>query len=303
MSPDRTIKTLIARGTDSELVALVLRGDHQLNPIKAEKLPEVASPLNLADETEIKRIIGAGLGSIGPQGLSIPVLVDRSASTMKNFTAGANKTDFHMRNLNWEADINVTSICDLREIEEGDPSPDGMGTIQLKRGIEVGHIFQLGDKYARAMNATVLDDEGKAVVMQMGCYGMGITRLVGAIIEQNHDSRGIIWPESVAPFHLIIIPVNAHKSEAVRDVSEDLYKELTNKGVEVLLDDREGMRPGAKFADAELMGIPHRIVVGDRGLKTGVVEYLHRRSGKNEEINVDDIASLFLTSIANNLQK
>ncbi len=291
-TPERTVKTLIAKGKDSELVALVLRGDHQLNPIKAEKMPEVSSPLKLANEAEIKSIIGAELGSIGPQNLNMPVLVDRSASVMKNFTAGANKTNFHTRNLNWERDVNVTAVYDLREIEEGDPSPDGHGTIELKRGIEVGHIFQLGEKYARAMNATVLDDTGKAVVMQMGCYGMGVTRLVGAIIEQNHDDRGIIWPEVLAPFHVIIIPINAHKSEAVSEVSENLYKELTVKGVEVLLDDREGMRPGAKFADAELMGIPHRVVIGDRGLKTGVVEYLHRSTGENKEVKLDDLYAL-----------
>ena len=292
ITPERTVKTLIAKGKDSELVALVLRGDHQLNPIKAEKMPEVSSPLKLANEAEIKSIIGAELGSIGPQNLNMPVLVDRSASVMKNFTAGANKTNFHRRNLNWERDVKVTAVYDLREIEEGDPSPDGHGTIELKRGIEVGHIFQLGEKYARAMNATVLDDTGKAVVMQMGCYGMGVTRLVGAIIEQNHDDRGIIWPEVLAPFHVIIIPINAHKSEAVSEVSENLYKELTVKGVEVLLDDREGMRPGAKFADAELMGIPHRVVIGDRGLKTGVVEYLHRSTGENKEVKLDDLYAL-----------
>ncbi len=291
-TPERTVKTLIAKGKDSELVALVLRGDHQLNPIKAEKMPEVSSPLKLANEAEIKSIIGAELGSIGPQNLNMPVLVDRSASVMKNFTAGANKTNFHRRNLNWERDVKVTAVYDLREIEEGDPSPDGHGTIELKRGIEVGHIFQLGEKYARAMNATVLDDTGKAVVMQMGCYGMGVTRLVGAIIEQNHDNRGIIWPDMLAPFHVIIIPINAHKSEAVSEVSENLYKELSVKGVEVLLDDREGMRPGAKFADAELMGIPHRVVIGDRGLKTGVVEYLHRSTGKNKEVKLDDLYAL-----------
>ena len=291
-TPERTVKTLIAKGKDSQLVALVLRGDHQVNPIKAEKMPEVSSPLKLANEAEIKSILGAELGSIGPQNLNMPVLVDRSASVMKNFTAGANKTNFHTRNLNWERDVNVTAVYDLREIEEGDPSPDGHGTIELKRGIEVGHIFQLGEKYARAMNATVLDDTGKAVVMQMGCYGMGVTRLVGAIIEQNHDDRGIIWPEVLAPFHVIIIPINAHKSEAVSEVSENLYKELTVKGVEVLLDDREGMRPGAKFADAELMGIPHRVVIGDRGLKTGVVEYLHRSTGENKEVKLDDLYAL-----------
>ena len=293
MNPESTIKTLIVKGTDGEMVALVLRGDHQLNSIKAEKISEVSSPLKLAEEAEIKALIGAELGSIGPQSLSIPVLVDRSAYAVKNFTAGANRTNFHTRNLNWERDVYVTDVYDLREIEEGDPSPDGQGAIMLKRGIEVGHIFQLGEKYSKAMNATVLDDSGKAVAMQMGCYGMGVTRLVGAIIEQNHDARGIIWPEVVAPFQLTIIPVNAHKSDAVREASEKLYSELTDRGVEALLDDRERVRPGVKFADAELIGIPHRIVIGDRGLERGIIEYLHRRTGKNKEIKLEDVGSLF----------
>ena len=292
VGPDKTIKTLIAKGSDTELVALVLRGDHQLNPLKAEKMPEVASPLTLVDEAEIKAIVGTDLGSIGPQGLTIPVLVDRTASVMKNFTTGANKTNFHTRNLNWERDAKVTAVYDLRDVEEGDPSPDGQGTIQFKRGIEVGHIFQLGEKYSRAMNATVLDDSGKAVVMQMGCYGMGVTRLVGAIIEQNHDDKGIIWPEMVAPFQVIMIPVNAHKSDAVQEASENLYSELTGKGIEVLLDDRDGIRPGVKFADAELMGIPHRVVIGDRGLERGVVEYLNRRTGQTSDLTPDDLRGL-----------
>ena len=292
VGPDKTIKTLIAKGTDTELVALVLRGDHQLNPLKAEKMPEVASPLTLADEAEIKAIVGTDLGSIGPQGLSMPVLVDRTASVMKNFTTGANKTNFHTRNLNWERDAKVTAVYDLRDVEEGDPSPDGQGTIQFKRGIEVGHIFQLGEKYSRAMNATVLNDSGKAVVMQMGCYGMGVTRLVGAIIEQNHDDKGIVWPEMVAPFQVIMIPVNAHKSGAVREASENLYSELTAKGIEVLLDDRDGIRPGVKFADAELMGIPHRVVIGDRGLERGVVEHLNRRTGQTSDLTPDDLRGL-----------
>ena len=294
VDPDQTIKTLIAKGTDTELVALVLRGDHTLNPLKAEKMPEVASPLALASEADIQAAVGASPGSIGPQELRMPVLVDRSAAVMKNFTAGSNKTDFHTKNLNWERDVVVTAVYDLRDVEEGDPSPDGNGSIQFKRGIEVGHIFQLGEKYSRSMNATVLDDSGKAVVMQMGCYGMGVTRLVGAIIEQNHDDKGIRWPEMVAPFRVILIPINAHKSDSVRQAAESLYAELTAKGVEVLLDDRDGIRPGAKFADAELIGIPHRIVIGDRGLEKGVVEYLNRRSGESKDLSIDDVKALFV---------
>ena len=288
----KTVKTLIVKGTDTALVALVLRGDHQLNELKAEKMPEVASPLQMATEDEIEAAVGCSLGSIGPQGQTMPVLVDRSAAGLRNFIAGANRNDFHTRNLNWGRDAEATAVYDLRDVEEGDPSPDGQGVIQFKRGIEVGHIFQLGDKYSKAMDATVLDESGKAVVMSMGCYGMGVTRLVGAIIEQNHDDRGIIWPEAIAPFSVIIVPINAHQSEAVLETAENLYRELGERGVEVLLDDRENVRPGAKFADAELMGIPHRIVIGDRGLEKGFVEYLYRREGESKDVAVEDIADL-----------
>ncbi len=294
VTANRTVKTLIVKGSESNLVALVLRGDHQLNAIKAEKIEAVASPLTMANDAEIKAEIDASTGSIGPQGLSMPIIADRSAAALRNFIAGANKNDFHTRNLNWERDARATAIEDIRDVVEGDPSPDGKGEIMFKRGIEVGHIFQLGDKYSKSMNATVLDASGKAVVMQMGCYGMGVTRLVGAIIEQNHDENGIIWPESIAPFSVIVIPINAHKSEQVRATAESLYAELTAKGVEVLLDDREDVRPGAKFADAELMGIPHRVVIGDRGLDKGIVEYVNRREGNNKDLTLDQVRALFL---------
>jgi prolyl-tRNA synthetase len=294
VTANRTVKTLIVKGSESNLVALVLRGDHQLNAIKAEKIEAVASPLTMANDAEIKAEIDANIGSIGPQGLSMPIIADRSAAALRNFIAGANKDDFHTRNLNWERDVRATAIEDIRDVVEGDPSPDGKGEIMFKRGIEVGHIFQLGDKYSKSMNATVLDGSGKAVVMQMGCYGMGVTRLVGAIIEQNHDESGIIWPESIAPFSVIVIPINAHKSEQVRATAETLYAELTGKGVEVLLDDREDVRPGAKFADAELMGIPHRVVIGDRGLDNGVVEYVNRRESNNKDLTLDQVRALFL---------
>ena len=293
VAANRTVKTLIVKGSESNLVALVLRGDHQLNTIKAEKIEGVASPLTMANEAEIKAEIGASIGSIGPQGLSIPIIADRSAAALRNFIAGANKDDLHTGNLNWARDAMATAIEDIRDVVEGDSSPDGKGEIRFKRGIEVGHIFQLGDKYSKSMNATVLDDSGKAVVMQMGCYGMGVTRLVGAIIEQNHDESGIIWPESIAPFSVIIIPINAHKSEQVSATAEALYGELTSHGVEVLLDDREDVRPGAKFADAELMGIPHRVVIGDRGLDNGVVEYVNRREGNNQDLTLDQVRALF----------
>jgi len=294
VTANRTVKTLIVKGSESNLVALVLRGDHQLNAIKAEKIDGVASPLTMANDAEIKAEIDASTGSIGPQGLSMPIIADRSAAALRNFIAGANKNDFHTRNLNWERDARATAIEDIRDVAEGDRSPDGKGEIMFKRGIEVGHIFQLGDKYSKSMNATVLDASGKAVVMQMGCYGMGVTRLVGAIIEQNHDESGIIWPESIAPFRVIVIPINAHKSEQVRATAESLYAELTDQGVEVLLDDREDVRPGAKFADAELMGIPHRVVIGDRGLDKGVVEYVNRREGNNKDLTLDQVRALFI---------
>ena len=294
VTANRTIKTLIVKGSESKLVALVLRGDHQLNAIKAEKIEAVASPLTMASDAEIKAEIDVSIGSIGPQGLSMPIIADRSAAALLNFIAGANKADFHTRNLNWERDVRATAVEDIRDVVEGDPSPDGKGKIMFKRGIEVGHIFQLGDKYSKSMNATVLDASGKAVVMQMGCYGMGVTRLVGAVIEQNHDENGIIWPESLAPFRVIVIPINAHKSEQVRTTAESLYAELTAKGVEVLLDDREDVRPGAKFADAELTGIPHRVVIGDRGLDNGVVEYVSRRDGNNQDLTLDQVRALLL---------
>ncbi|MBT3867294.1 MAG: proline--tRNA ligase [Gammaproteobacteria bacterium] len=294
VTANRTVKTLIVKGSESNLVALVLRGDHQLNAIKAEKIDGVASPLTMANDAEIKAEIDASTGSIGPQGLSMPIIADRSAAALRNFIAGANKNDFHTRNLNWGRDARATAIEDIRDVVEGDRSPDGKGEIMFKRGIEVGHIFQLGDKYSKSMNATVLDASGKAVVMQMGCYGMGVTRLVGAIIEQNHDESGIIWPESIAPFRVIVIPINAHKSEQVRATAESLYAELTDQGVEVLLDDREDVRPGAKFADAELMGIPHRVVIGDRGLDKGVVEYVNRREGNNKDLTLDQVRALFI---------
>ena len=294
VTANRTIKTLIVKGSESKLVALVLRGDHQLNAIKAEKIEAVASPLTMASDAEIKAEIDVSIGSIGPQGLSMPIIADRSAAALRNFIAGANKDDFHTLNLNWERDVRATAVEDIRDVVEGDPSPDGKGKIMFKRGIEVGHIFQLGDKYSKSMNATVLDASGKAVVMQMGCYGMGVTRLVGAVIEQNHDENGIIWPESLAPFRVIVIPINAHKSEKVRTTAESLYAELTAKGVEVLLDDREDVRPGAKFADAELTGIPHRVVIGDRGLDNGVVEYVSRRDGNNQDLTLDQVRALLL---------
>lgn len=285
-----TVKTLIVKGSEEPLVALVLRGDHQLNDVKAEKLGAVSAPLTFASDAEIRAAIGCSAGSIGPVGIGIPVIADRSAAALANFVCGANRDDFHLTNVNWDRDVDTMAVVDLREVVEGDPSPDGKGKLQFKRGIEVGHIFQLGDKYSRAMNATVLDENGKSVVMTMGCYGMGVSRLVSAIIEQYHDDKGIIWPTLVAPFHVIVIPINAHKSPEVARAADSIHDELERLGVEVIIDDREGHRPGVKFADAELMGIPHRIVVGDRGLANGVVEYTRRSEGETRDLALDGIA-------------
>jgi len=292
LSANHTIKTLIVKGTETPLVALAIRGDHQLNPLKAEKMPEVLAPLAMATDDEIKAACGCLPGSLGVVGLDMPILADRSAAAMKNFVCGANKDGFHLKNANWDRDASYSAEYDLRDVIEGDPSPDGAGQIQFKRGIEVGHIFQLGQKYSKAMNASVLDDNGKAIIMSMGCYGMGVTRLVAAIVEQNHDDQGIKWPTVIAPFHVIVIPINAHKSEQVSAASEDIYLKLQANNIEVLLDDRDGHRPGVKFADSELLGIPYRIVVGDRGLEKGVVEFTQRNTGDTADIATSDIVDL-----------
>jgi prolyl-tRNA synthetase len=272
-----TAKTLVVHGeNEGELVALVLRGDHQLNALKAEKLEGVASPLRMAEEETVARALGAGFGSLGPVGLEIPVLVDRSAAQLADFVCGANCEDRHFTGVNWERDCPLGRVEDLRKVVEGDPSPDGHGSLQIKRGIEVGHIFQLGTKYSEAMNAKVLDKNGRNITLTMGCYGIGVSRIVAAAIEQNHDDKGIIWPDSMAPFQLAIVPLNMQKSEAVANCAEDLYQRLQEAGVEVLLDDRNE-RPGVKFADMELIGIPHRVVIGDRALAEDNIEYKGRR--------------------------
>jgi prolyl-tRNA synthetase len=294
-----TVKTLIVVGNKEEasLVALVIRGDHQLNTVKAEKVEGVASPLQFAEEKDIQAAIGCGVGSIGPVNIGIPVVADRSAAAMANFVCGANKDDYHFTGANWDRDANASIVADLRDICEGDPSPDGKGVIAFKRGIEVGHIFQLGDTYSKAMNASVLDENGKAQIMYMGCYGMGVSRLVAAAIEQNHDDNGMIWPTVIAPFQVIVIPINGHKSPSVASTATDIYDKLRALGFEVLLDDREGVRPGAKFADAELIGIPHRVVVGDRGLEKGVVEYAERRNPGNQDISVNGVVDMLAEKI------
>lgn len=297
VDPSQTVKTLIVNGEVEPQIALVLRGDHTLNQLKAEKLAAVATPLSMATDVEIELALGCSAGSIGPVNLPIPTIVDHSAAVLNNFVCGANQDDEHLTGVNWNRDCQASDIADIRNVEKGDPSPDGKGTLLFKRGIEIGHIFQLGDEYSKAMNATVLDENGKGSTMVMGCYGIGISRIVAAVIEQNHDANGIIWPDTLAPFQIVIIPINAHKSEQVRTVTQQLYGDLEEHGFEVLLDDREGARPGAKFADAELIGIPHRIVIGERGLKKDAVEYTSRRDGSSKEISTVSIVDFMAETI------
>lgn len=273
---ESTVKTLIVHGAEGGLVALMVRGDHQLNTVKAEGLASVRAPLSMASEAEIRAAVGAGPGSLGPVDLPLPLVIDRSVAVMSDFAAGANVDDQHWFGLNWERDLPLPTVADLRDVVAGDPSPDGRGTLSIARGIEVGHVFQLGTKYAEALNATVLDEKGDPVPLQMGCYGIGVSRIVAAAIEQNHDERGITLPATLAPYQVALVPMNMHKSQAVRDEAERLYQALQAVGIEVLLDDRDE-RPGVKFADLELIGIPHRIVIGDRGLQQGELEYKGRR--------------------------
>jgi prolyl-tRNA synthetase len=305
------IKTLIVLGVQTDkqikaeepapLVALIVRGDHNLNEIKAEKLAQVAEPLVFASDAQIRDGIGAGTGSLGPIGLTakgIDVIVDRTAALSADFVCGANEDDKHMSGVNWERDAVITAVADLRNVVAGDPSPCGEGNIEIKRGIEVGHIFQLGTKYSKALKASVLDQNGKDRTMTMGCYGIGISRVVAAAIEQNNDNNGIIWPDAIAPFTLGIVPMGAHKSEAVREKSAALYNELTALGIDVFFDDRDKKTsPGVKFADMELMGIPHRIVISDRGLDAGTIEYKNRREADKQEIAVTDIVNFLKNSI------
>ena len=275
VSPAQCLKTLIAEGDDGAPIALVLRGDHELNALKAERMDGVASPLRLASRELVNSALGFDVGSIGPIGLDIKTYVDQYAAQASNFVCGANQRDQHLVNANWGRDCDEPDVVDIRNVVDGDPSPDGRGTLRILRGIEVGHIFQLGQKYSESMDATVLDEQGKSVVPYMGCYGIGVTRVVAAAIEQNHDAAGIIWPDALAPFQLAICPINYHKSEAVREAADQVYRDCVERGIEVLLEDR-GLRPGVMFSDMELIGVPHRIVLSDRGLKAEQFEYKGR---------------------------
>ncbi|AVF75200.1 proline--tRNA ligase [Vibrio alginolyticus] len=288
---EKTVKTLFVKASDevdAPIIALIIRGDHELNEVKAENLPQIAAPLEMASEEEIRELIGAGPGSLGPVGLKLPFIVDRSVAVMSDFGAGANIDGKHYFGINWGRDVELGQVEDLRNVVEGDPSPCGKGIIQLKRGIEVGHIFQLGNAYSAAMNCGVLGPDGKNVILEMGCYGIGITRVVAAAIEQNHDKYGIIWPDAIAPFQVAIVPMNMHKSEEVKEAAEKLYAELTAMGIEVLFDDRKE-RPGVMFSDMELIGVPHTIIIGDRSMKEGNFEYKNRATGEKTAVAMTDI--------------
>jgi prolyl-tRNA synthetase len=287
IAADQSIKTLLAKDTEGALVALVVRGDHRLNAIKAAKLPGMLSPLVLADAEEAKARLGAGFGSLGPVNLPLRIIVDETAAAMPHFVCGANEDGYHLKGANWHRDVPDCEVADIREVVAGDPSPCGEGSLEIRRGIEVGHIFQLGTKYSEAMNATVLDEQGQSRPMVMGCYGIGVTRIVAAAIEQNHDDSGIIWPAAMAPFNLAIVPLGLDKSETVRAATESLYQACVAAGIEVFLDDRNE-RPGVKFAEMELLGIPIRITVGERSLAEGKVELKTRTGSDTEMIDPTD---------------
>ncbi len=292
VDPAQCVKTLLVKGSESNaIVALLVRGDHELNAIKAAKLDGVASPLDLADASDFAQAANCSPGFVGPVGLDLLTYVDHSALAMDHFVCGANEDDYHYVDVCWERDLPTGTPADLRNVVEGDPSPDGQGTLKIARGIEVGHIFQLGSKYSDSMDAKVLDKNGRNVPMLMGCYGIGIGRITAAAIEQHHDDKGIIWPDALAPFQIAIVPLNAHKSQRVRDAADELYAHLTECGYEVILDDRDA-RPGIKFADMELLGIPHRLVITDRGLDAGTLEYKGRTDDKARDIDASDLKSI-----------
>ena len=296
------LKTLIVLGEADEkghqpLIAMVVRGDHTLNKVKAGKIEGVANPLTFASDSRVSAELGADVGSIGPIGLQIPVIVDRAAAAAVNFICGANETGYHCINANWGRDARATSVADIRNIERGDPSPDGKGTVEIKRGIEVGHIFQLGDKYSKAMKAKVLDDNGREQHMIMGCYGIGVSRVVAAAIEQNHDAQGIIWPDAIAPFQVALVPINMHKSHAVAQKCAELYEDLKRRGYDVLFMDEVKARLGVMLADVELIGIPHRLVVGDRGIESGTVEYKSRKDSESINVPLNELANFLIERV------
>ena len=297
--PARCLKTLLVNGSEEDsVIALVLRGDHVLNEIKAAHLEQVAEPLTFASDERVKQVAGCAPGSLGPVGLGIPVIADHAALQVADFVCGANIDGKHLTGVNWERDCPAPQAADIRNVVDGDRSPDGKGTLSIVRGIEVGHIFQLGKKYSEAMDASVLDENGKSVVMTMGCYGIGVTRIVAAAIEQNHDDNGIIWPDNIAPFQVAIAPINFQNSDSTRETAIHIHDELVAAGYEVLLYDQKA-RLGAMLADLDLIGIPHRVVIGERGLADGTVEYKARADESGEDIAVDDIVAFLKDAILN----
>ncbi len=298
----QSVKVLIVNGHNEELVALVLRGDHELNDIKAAKHHLIAEPFSFAEPSIVEKALGCQtgyIGTIGLKALGIPVIVDQDAALLADFCCGANENGHHYVNVNWGRDCpEPEDVADLRKVVAGDRSPDGKGHLQLTRGIEVGHIFQLGNKYSKSLNITILDEDNRAIIPEMGCYGIGISRIVAAAIEQNHDDHGIIWPEAIAPFQVTLIPMNYHKSHRVREMSDDLYQQLTDLGYEVLLDDRKE-RPGVLFATADLLGIPHRVLISERGIDAGTVEYKARSDSDNQVINSAELLTFLKTTIKN----
>lgn len=295
VTPLQTVKTLIVAGQDGP-IALVLRGDHELNAVKAQKIPGVLSPFALADADVVAKACGCGPGFVGPIGLSIPTFFDHAIAAMSDFICGGNEADMHIVGVNFERDLDAPETVDLRNVVAGDPTPGGNDVLSIARGIEVGHIFQLGRKYSDAMNAAVQDPDGKNQIMSMGCYGIGITRIVGAAIEQNHDDNGIIWPAQLAPFDVVLVGINLHRSEPLNQAAEELYEELKAMGLEVLFDDRNA-RPGVKFADAELLGIPHRLVISERSLAAGELEYRHRCDSESRDMKREQALDLLQESV------
>ena len=296
VEPTSAIKTLIVEGNDNNLVALVLRGDHELNEVKASKIDGVKQPLQMAEEAVVKKQLGCSFGSIGVVNLEIPVIVDFAAAALSDFICGANEDDKHFIGVNWGRDTKKIIASDLRIVVSGDPSPDGKGSLEIKRGIEVGHIFQLGTKYSDSMNANVIGEDGRAVNMNMGCYGIGVTRIIAASIEQNHDDRGIIFPEAIAPFQLVIVPINYNKSSRVKALADQLYMDCLEQNIEVLLDDRKE-RPGIMFADSELIGIPHRLVISDTHADNGKIEYKSRKMPDKVEVDFKEVVSYILDKL------
>ena len=295
---EHCVKTLLVLGQETDVVALVIRGDHELNVIKAEQQAAVSTPLQFASDEQIRQAVGCGTGSLGPVGLTVPVIVDHAAAQVADFVCGANEDGKHLTGVNWERDLPLPDCTDLRNIVDGDPSPDGDGTLNIARGVEVGHIFQLGKKYSETMKANVLDEQGKEQPMIMGCYGIGVSRIVAAAIEQNNDDKGIIWPDAIAPYQVALLPMNMKKSQRVREATETLYEELLAAGFEVLLDDRP-VRPGVMFSDMELIGIPHRVVVGEKNLDQGKLEYKSRRDTESRDIPRADIVDFLNTQLDN----